>query len=462
MDIALTLITVMVVGLLVGGIGIWIIRGREISRLSDTVSNQQQQLSGLGEKAEEHGRLAAKAERADELEKLLGTTQAELGELKLTEARAVEQATGAAQQIATLTQVRTSMLSEFKVIAAETMKEHGQSVSKQNTDQIAAVLTPLREKITEFQQNLQSTHTESVKERAILAQQIKTLSEDSMKITTETENLTRALKGDIKTQGIWGEMKLATVFERCGLEEGEQYETQEPHRLEDGTQIRPDAIVHLPHKHCIVVDAKVSLTAYERYVNADSDADKASHLQQHVDSIKSHIEKLSDKKYWRVEGSHIDCVVMFVPMESALGAALSLDRNLAAFAVERRVAIATPTTLMIALRTVANLWRIERQNSNAQAIAERAGRLYDKFVGFIEDMKTLGDRLNAAAGCHAAAMNKLSTGQGNLIRQIELIKGMGAATIKALPKELIENDIPVAMLSRPVEEYAGVKPPEGV
>ena len=269
-------------------------------------------------------------------------------------------------------------------------------------------------------------------------------------MSQETQNLTRALKGDVKTQGAWGEMILASVFERCGLRKGYEYVTQQSHATEDGNQIRPDAVVNLPLEHCIVVDAKVSLTAFERYVNATSDEEKERHLAQHVASIRSHIEKLSNKEYWRIEGSHVDYVVMFIPIEPALAAALQYDPELVAAAVERGVAIATPTTLMIALRTVANVWRVERQNRNAQDIADRAGRLYDKFVGFVGDMQALGGRIDAAKDSFLGAMNKLSSGQGNLVRQVEILREMGATTKKALPKELV-GDITVPILAPPDE-----------
>jgi DNA recombination protein RmuC len=433
-DTTLGLIAVALVGLIAAGVAGWLLRTRE--------------LEGWRRKAEEQGRIAAaestKAARVAGLERDRELARSEIARLTsqaaATEARASEQAAAAAQQIATLTQVRDDILMQFKILAGDTMKEQGETFAKQNKDQIDAVLAPLRDKITEYQTGLQSVHTESVRERASLAEQIRTLGEISAKMTQETENLTRALKGDAKTQGAWGEMMLTTILERSGLREGEEYLTQETHASEDGGRLRPDAIVRLPHGHCIVIDAKVSLTAFERYANGASDPDRAVHLDQHVASMRSHIEKLSGKEYWRIEGSQVDYVVMFVPIEAALGAALQNEPELTALAVQQQVAIATPTTLMIALRTVANVWRVERQNRNAQEIANRAGLLYDKFVGFIGDLEMLGSRLDSARNCYTAAMGKLSTGQGNLIRQAELLKQMGASTTKTIPKELIEEE----------------------
>jgi DNA recombination protein RmuC len=329
-----------------------------------------------------------------------------------------------------ITEMRNEVLAEFRVGAAET-------IARQNRDQIEAVLAPLRDKLVEFQTGLQNAHTESVRERASLGEQIRSLAESGSRMTHETENLTRALKGDSKVQGAWGEMLLTTILERSGLRLGEEYEVQQTHPGADGGKIRPDVIVRLPHKHVIVVDAKVSLTAFERFVNATADADRAGFLDQHVASMRSHIEKLSAKEYWRVDGCAVDYVILFCPIEAALGAALQRDPDLTAMAVERSVAIATPTTLMIALRTVANLWRVERQNKNALEIAQKAGRLYDKFVGFIVDMDNIGSRLEAAKTSHAAAMGKLSTGQGNLVGQAETLRRMGASTTKALPSELL-------------------------
>jgi DNA recombination protein RmuC len=286
------------------------------------------------------------------------------------------------------------MTKEFKILAASVMHEHGETFSKQNKEQIGVVLAPLREKLTEFEVGLAAAHAESLKERAILAEQVKQLSQASSTMTSETSNLTRALKGKAQTQGAWGEMILATILEKSGLRPGEEYLTQACQTTGDGQRLRPDVIVNLPGGQRIVIDAKVSLNAFEAYVNAGSDEDRAVHLQRHLTSIRTHIKALGDKAYQVYTNGGVDYVIMFVPIEGALAIALQEAPNITSEAVAQNVSLATPTTLMIALRTAASVWQVERRNLNAELIAERAGQLYDKFVGFIEDMKAIGKRLD--------------------------------------------------------------------
>lgn len=344
------------------------------------------------------------------------------------------------ERLALLNDARAQMSKEFKVLAEEVMRNHGDTFSKQNREQITGLLTPLRDKLAEFQQGLQNAHTESAKERATLAEQIRNLTAESSKMNTETHNLTQALKGKTQTQGAWGEMILSTILERSGLREGEEYVTQESHSLEDGARLRPDVVVNLPQGQRMVVDSKVSLTAFEAYVSAENDAARAMHMKSHVNSLRTHIRSLGSKEYHALTGDGLDYVIMFVPIEGALAVALQEEPGLTAFAAENNVAIATPSTLMIALRTVANVWRVERRNRNAETIAKRAGLLYDKFAGFVGDMEGLGDRLRKASESYDAAMGKLSTGRGNLLVQVEQLKEMGAKTSKSLPKPAFEDD----------------------
>ncbi len=329
---------------------------------------------------------------------------------------------------------------QFKAVAEDILAKHGETVTKRNQEQIGGLLTPLREKLAEFQQGLQTAHTESAKDRATLGEQIRQLAETGAKMTSETHNLTRALKGKSQTQGAWGEMVLASILERCGLRDGEEYVTQHSHTTEDGNRLRPDVIVNLPGGEKIVVDSKVSLTAFEAYVNADGEAERTAALTRHVASMRAHVKELGAKAYHRTAADGLDFVILFVPIEGALAAALQADPALTAAAAEANVAIASPTTLMMALKTVASLWQVERRNRNAEEIADRAGKLYDKFVGFVGDMQTIGERIDKARGAWDDAMNKLATGKGNLVRQAETIKGMGAKAAKTLPAELLDDD----------------------
>ncbi len=346
----------------------------------------------------------------------------------------------AAEKLQLLQDAKDTMTKEFGLLANEVMARHGESFSKQNKEQIDGLLQPMRDKLAEFQQGLQSAHTESAKERATLGEQIRGLSETSARMTTETTNLTRALKGKAQTQGAWGEMILASILQRSGLREGAEYVSQATGATEEGQRLRPDVIVSLPGDQRIVIDAKVSLVAFEGHVNAATDSERDMCLGRHLNSMRTHIKTLSSKDYRAVAGSRLNYVVMFVPIEGALAAALQGDPGLTSFAMENNVTIATPTTLMIALRTVHSVWQVECRNQNAEAIADRAGKLYDKFVGFVTDLQQVGRGLKLADDSYRDAMGKLSTGKGNLVRQIEQLKGMGARTGKSLPLSLLGDN----------------------
>ena len=311
------------------------------------------------------------------------------------------------------------------------------------------MLTPLREKLVEFQQGLTNAHTESAKDRATLAEQIKNLAAKSDLMTNETTNLTRALKGKSQTQGAWGEMILATILESSGLRAGEEYEAQASHTTEDGQRLRPDVIVNLPENHRIVIDAKVSLTAYEAHSSAENDEDRTAALKAHLVSLRNHIKILSSKEY-HAHTTGVDYVIMFVPIEGALAVALQADPSLIIDALAQHVTIATPTTLITVLRTVRSIWRTWSINKNAEEIAVRAGQLYEKFFGFTEDMEKLGGKLGDAQASHKSAMNKLSTGTGNVFRQFEMLKALGAKTNKTLPAGLLDIE-PALTIAPPAD-----------
>ena len=329
------------------------------------------------------------------------------------------------EKLQLLIEARDSMAQEFKVLATDIVQQHGVAFSKQSTDQIGVLLSPLQQRMSEFAQGLQVTHVETERERAALKAEIKMFADTSLLMSTETRNLTRALKGDGKTQGVWGEMTLSTILEKSGLRKGEDYNAQETCQTDTG-RVRPDVIVNLPYDNRVVIDSKVSLTAFERFINSVEDAERAEHLQQHVESMRSHIKTLGSKAYWSIEGCKVDYVIMFLPIEGALRAALEGDADLLSFAIEQNVTIATPTTLIIALRTVASMWKIERQNRNVVEIADRAGKLYDKFVGFVDEMTEIGKYLDRAKESYTGAFAKLNQGKGNLVWQVETLKKLGA------------------------------------
>lgn len=342
------------------------------------------------------------------------------------------------EKIALLTAARADMTKEFKSLADEVMSRHGENFTKLNKEQIDGLLQPLKEKIGEFQHNIQVTHAESIKERATLSEQLRQITETGATMTKETKELTEALRGNTQTQGAWGEMILSSILERSGLRPDEEYFVQKGFSNDDGQRLRPDVIINLPGGQKVVVDSKVSLTAFERMVNATTEEERASHLQKHLTSLRSHINALASKDYHLAAGSMLDYVVMFVPIEGALAAALQADPGITTLAAESNVAITTPTTLMIALRTIANVWQVERRNRNAEDIADRAGKIYDKFVGFTSDMKAVGDSIDRARQSFDGAMGKLTSGRGNVVRQLEQLRAMGARASKSLPPALLE------------------------
>lgn len=401
----------------------------EQARLGEALAQAERSLQNVQQQSYKD---QAMIERLREENRTQESELARLGETLAQERRA------AAEKLQLLTQAREDMKLEFQSLAQAMVTQHGEAVTKQNKEQIDAVLTPLREKLTEFQQGLANAHTETAKDRAALGEQIRNLSQASATMTQETANLTRALKGKSQTQGAWGEMILSSILEKSGLRAGEEYSVQESATGEDGQRLRPDVIVNLPGGQHLVIDSKVSLTAFEAHVNAESEADRATSLAGHVASLRNHIKTLAGKDYQGQARSGVDYVVMFVPIEGALAVALQSDPELTVYAVGLNVAIATPTTLMVALRTAATVWRVERQNRNADKIAERAGRIYDKFVGFAQDLGNVRKAIGQAGDACDEALAKLSTGRGNLVNQAETLRRLGAKTSRSLPGALLE------------------------
>jgi len=341
-----------------------------------------------------------------------------------------------------LRDAKEQMRQEFNEVAGQLLKSHGAAFKEQNKEQIDHLLSPLQTKIVEFEKGVSESHKEGVRQHAALKEQISLLSDQSAKMSKETQNLTRALKGKVQMQGAWGEMILETILQRSGLREGEEYTKQDTHSHDDGRRVRTDFIVHLPNGERLIIDSKVSLSDFENFVNADNEDERASALASHALSVKSHIKNLAGKEYHAAAGSALDFVIMFVPIEAALGAAAQHDGEIGLFAADKQVAITTPTTLTIALKTVASIWRNERQNQNAVEIASRAGKLYEKFVGFVDDLKDIGMRTDQLQQSYDKALGKLATGRGNLVSQVEKLKELGAATNKSIDAKLLDNDEP--------------------
>lgn len=322
-------------------------------------------------------------------------------------------------------EARQQMTDEFKLIAGDVLKVHSETFTRHNREQVDLLLKPLNEKITEFHQGL-------IKDRSAMSEQIRALAESNLQITSEAHNLTRALKGSSQAQGAWGEMILSTILEQSGLREGEQFITQQSHAGEEGQRVRTDVELLMPNNDRLVIDSKVSLTAFEAYVNAEEEL-RDQHLRAHIASVRTHITTLGDKTYHRAARSSVDYVVMFVPIESALAAAIQNDAKLVEFGMSKGVMLTTPTTLMTVLRTVRNIWDIEKRHRNADEIAERAGALYDKVAGFLATMDRVGGHLDKARSSFDDARSQLSSGRGNLVRQVERLRELGARSSKPMP-----------------------------
>ncbi len=344
-----------------------------------------------------------------------------------------------AEKEALFNQTSDALKLEFQNLANRIFEEQGQSFARNNRTQLDGLLTPFREQIAEFKQRVEQVyHTES-KDRASLLTEVRNLHRASDKINQEAENLAKALKGDKKIQGNWGELVLERVLDESGLRNDHEYTLQATHRTESGDAKRPDVIIHLPDDKDIVIDSKVSLVAYERAVAAEDDTTRDTALRQHVNDLRAQVKRLSEQEYHRLLGVRsLDFVLLFVPIESAFMLAMEYDQGLFTEAFNKRIVIVSPTTLLMTLRIIHNVWRYEKQTKNAQEIARRAGALYDKLRLIMEDMVKLGGLLRSADDSYQTAMQKLASGKGNLIRQVEHFRELGANVRRPFAKELLE------------------------
>ena len=344
--------------------------------------------------------------------------------------------------------VREETKAQFKSLAADIFSSQSEKFKEANETRLSEILNPLKEDIKDFKRRVDDTYMNSSKERTLLGEQMKRLMELNMSIGKEARDLTEALSGNTKVQGDWGEMVLETILVKSGLVEGENYFVQRT-KNDDGTQIknddngrlRPDVVVALPDKKCIVIDSKVSLTAYVNYINADNEDDRQRFGKAHLLSVRSHLKELETKRYQDFVGvgndDRIDYVLMFIPNEHAYMAAMTLDNNLWMEAYEKRVVIISPAHVISTLRLIAQLWTRDKQTKNALKIAEEGGKLYDKFVGFVNDMQTVEQSLGKASEAYASAMSKLHTGRGCIVSKVENLKKLGAKTSKILPSDML-------------------------
>ena len=339
-----------------------------------------------------------------------------------------------------VTKLQEKFTKEFENLANKIFEDKSTKFTEQNKQNIQTILNPLQEKIKGFEDKVDKTHKESIDYHAALRQQIVGLKEMNLQMSKETINLTKALKGDNKTQGNWGELVLERVLEKSGLEKNREYFVQQSFTNDEGKRVLPDVVIHLPDNKKMIVDSKVSLTAYEQFVNSEDETQKALFLKEHINSLKRHIEQLSEKKYeaiYKIESP--DFVLLFIPIEPAFAVAINSDNFLYNKAFDKNIVIVTPSTLLATLRTIDTMWNNEKQQKNALEIARQAGSLYDKFHGLLNDLIGIGKKIDASKTDYNAAMNKLVEGNGNLINSVEKLKKMGAKAKKALPENIIER-----------------------
>ena len=339
-----------------------------------------------------------------------------------------------------ITKMQEVAKTEFQNLANKILEEKTLKFTEQNQQNLKNILNPLQEKITDFEKKVENTHKESIDYHAALRQQIIGLKDLNLQMSKETVNLTKALKGDSKIQGNWGELVLERVLEKSGLEKGREYEIQKSFVTEEGNRVQPDVVINLPDGKKMIVDSKVSLTAYEKYINEDEEEQKSAFLKEHVNSLKRHVEQLGNKNYQHLyEMESPDFVLLFIPIEPAFAIALNEDTQLYNKAFEKNIVIVTPSTLLATLRTIDSMWTNQKQQDNAIEIARQAGALYDKFEGFVTDLVKIGKKMDEAKSEYEGAMNKLVDGKGNLITSVQKLKIMGAKAKKSLPDVIINR-----------------------
>ena len=420
---------------------------KEISNvqiLSSKVAGQEAQVSSA------HLQLTQKVAQEEQIKQQLVTLRERLeaetrrseiynAKILVLENKLQNERDSAAEKIALLSKFREEMQERFKQLSGEVLKTQGDLFGKVTVERLESTLIPLREHVGHFEKGLREMYQQTSKDREALRVEISQLTARSEAISHEALALTRALKGNKQKQGTWGEMILSNILEQSGLRKGEQYETQ-AHRLnDDGERLRPDVVIKMPGGKSLVIDSKVSLNDYETCVTDDDDKTVAEARRRHVNALKAHINSLSSKSYQLSEGTTVDYVVMFIPIEGALAEALREDRGLTEYALEKHIAIATPTTLMMALRTVAHVWSVEKRNQNADEIARRAGLLYDKVANFLLNFEKIGKNLEQSQTAYSAALTQMSIGRGNLLSQIETLKVLGAKTTRSLPIDFDED-----------------------
>lgn len=336
--------------------------------------------------------------------------------------------------------IQEKFAAEFKNLANEILEKNSAKFTDLNKNSMSELLNPLKDKILTFEKKVEEAYDKELRDKISLREEVKKLYELNSRISEEANNLTRALKGDSKKQGDWGEVILETVLERSGLTKDREYRKQVITTNAGGETIKPDYLIMLPDKRHIIVDSKVSLVAYEHFVNVEDEETRPKYLKAHLESMKNHVKLLSEKNYFSsLEFNTPDFVLMFVPIESSFSVALQADQELFNYAWERRIVIVSPTTLLATMRTIASMWKMDKQSQHAFQIAEESGKLYDKFKLFMDDMVKVGNQLNSTKNSYEDAMKKLVTGRGNLVNQAEKIREMGAKNTRRIDEKITQR-----------------------
>lgn len=348
-----------------------------------------------------------------------------------------------------LEQLREKFLQQFQSISNQVLMTNAEHFNKASSENLERILSPLKERIKEFEVKVEQTYEKSLKDSISLKEQITQLASLNQQMSQDAVNLTKALKGESKTQGNWGEYLLESLLEKSGLRKGVHYEREEVRQNEESKVYRPDVIVRLPEGKHLIIDSKMSLVAYEAYCSCEDENQQEVYLRSHINSVRTHFTDLGRKSYHRLNGINSpDFVLMYIPIEPAFNLAVQHDYDLFTDAFDRNIVLVTTSTLLATLRTVAGVWRQEDQKRNVIKIAEESGKLYDKFVGFVDDLKTVGKHLESSQSSYNAAMNKLTDGRGNLIRRVEILRELGAKTSKTLDDNLLQE----AQLTESIED----------
>ncbi len=430
--------------LTVGFLSAWIISSRKQKNLQNSLEINEKKLNNALNEANTNLRVSDEKlkNKGEELERTLSELNKqqelankngiEVATLKTVNENLAEKLQNQKVEIETL---QKRLTTEFENIATKILKERSDEFSASNHKNLSEILNPLKERIQDFEKKVEETYKSELREKLSLSEEVKALTKLNTRISEEANNLTKALKGDVKKQGNWGEVILERVLERSGLTKGQEYEREEVIESNNANVQRPDVIIHLPDNKHIIIDSKVSLVAYERLISAEIDEQRMGFLKDHVNSLHSHVKLLSEKNYQNALNLNTpDFVLMFLPIEASFSVAVQADSEIFAYAWDRKIVIVSPTTLLATLRTISSIWKQENQTKNAQEIARLSGVLYDKFIGFAEDMAKIKANIDRTSNAYDDAMKKMKDGSGNIIRTAEKIKELGAKTgNKSLP-----------------------------